>query len=162
MLTYRLLFLHKTIAISLFNVFIFIISPLFKNKKSPLYTLKIYAYRGRYLNRGATSFEAKFCFLFSDTTIHLISYPFNGGTPCNPTKVQAASRKSIPQIHSYRLSTIPGSLKRIQYRVLLLLIDLDYLFFRNTKRASPSKKDEKPVVPPSLANKSAHLIDIKA
>ena len=47
-------------------------------------------------------------------------------------------------------------------RVLLLLNNLDYLILLSKyKKGSPSKKDEKPVVPPSLAEISAHLTGIE-
>jgi hypothetical protein len=51
-----------------------------------------------------------FLFRIQKTIPRLISYPFNGGTPCIPTIVQDASHKSIPQILSYRVHTIPDSL----------------------------------------------------
>ena len=47
-------------------------------------------------------------------------------------------------------------------RVLLLLNNLDYLILLSEyKKGFSSKKDEKPVVPPSLAEWSAHFTDIK-
>ena len=91
----------------------------------------------------------------------LIPYPFNGGIPGNPTLIQVTSRKSIPTMHSYRFPPYPALCNEIhscttltqRFRLFNIIIEI--------QKGLSSKKDEKPVVPPSLAEKSAHFTDIK-
>jgi hypothetical protein len=61
-------------------------------------------------------FETALQLPLSDTGPKKVVYPIllTVELRARPTFVQAASHKSIPQIHSYRALTFPGSLKRIK------------------------------------------------
>ena len=112
--------------------------------------------------RGATSVRAK-CLLslfgYENTNWYPILLTVEFRVTLLSFKLPLVSpfqRRIRTGLHHTRLSIT----KHI--RVLLLLNNLDYLILLSEyKKGFSSKKDEKPVVPPSLAEWSAHFTDIK-
>src|SRR5699024_6812671 len=91
-----------------------------------------------------------------------IPYPCNGGIPCLPTYVQVTSRKSIRLLFTYRFTAAPvlcnasTKLTSLTHRFYML-----YLIILEYKKTSIRKKDEELVVPPLLAEKTAHFGNMK-
>jgi hypothetical protein len=100
--------------------------------------------------------------LFGYDKNHFIPYPFNGGTPDSPTFIQAISRKSIPTMPPYRFTAFPAlcNEKRSCTTLTQQVRLFDFTFLKH-KKSFLSEKDEKPVVPPLLAEISAHLTGIE-
>ena len=96
--------------------------------------------------------------VFPDSTsmkVKLISYfSVNGGKPGLPTLVQETTHKSIHLYLSYRIPPFPALCTRLNKDLLLLIIELIIQFLKKRKKG-PHPKDEEPVVPPLLAQKSS-------